>query len=201
MSYGLSFMPGSQNGTGPSGQQRTSVEPVQEAVRLLSLRLPSVVNSGLAPNQLMQAPGGSALSGMGGMGVDAQIEWLRKQMQQSQTATPPQAQSLFSQPQVVRPNPGVFAPADLSQQQPAGSTGNRPSTSGGGSPYPFRTEMRDGRSVGIVGPVPSQAAPVPQPNWNNQLGRVTTVSAGGEAGINPLQERMSDKYEDEYHRG
>ena len=206
MAYGLSFQPGTATGTGPDGQ-RASVAPVQEAVRLLSLRLPSVVNRGLAPNALMQAAGGAGLSGPGGMSVDATIEWLRKQMLQSQTATPPQAQSIFQPPSMSQgpsyapqsmpmPQAPSYTPPPVSRPIPQpGRPQPQPEfeTSPDGDPsrsqYPTRTETRDGRSVTIVGPVPSSPAPQPspsspspQPSWSD-AGRTVSVSAGGEAGV------------------
>lgn len=62
--FGVSFVPG-QNGDqmerpGPGGAQPT---PVQEAIRILSLRLPRFFSGGspIAPMPLLQSPGGAAL--------------------------------------------------------------------------------------------------------------------------------------------
>ena len=60
-SFGVSFLPGSQNqqnGTGMSGRP-ASQSPMQEAVKILSLRLPKFYGSqSLAPAPLLQAAGG-----------------------------------------------------------------------------------------------------------------------------------------------
>jgi hypothetical protein len=100
MAYGLAFQPGAeQNGNNGNGEKRASAAPVQEAVRLLSLRLPSVVGArALAPQTLLQSPGSAGLTGPGGMSVDAMIEWLRRQIQQSGAAVPAQASGIFDAP-------------------------------------------------------------------------------------------------------
>lgn len=58
---GVSFVPG-QNGEGGEAPQGT--QPLQSAVRLLSLRLPRITGAqGLAPGQLLNAPGGMGMGG------------------------------------------------------------------------------------------------------------------------------------------
>ncbi|HYE87699.1 MAG TPA: hypothetical protein VEA16_15155, partial [Vicinamibacterales bacterium] len=90
--YGLSFQPGSDNGQQQSGYRA----PVQQAIKLLSLRLPSVVGArAIAPQALLEGGGSQAIGGPGGLSGNALIEWLRKQMQQSGAQAPPQAQSAF----------------------------------------------------------------------------------------------------------
>jgi len=55
MALGVTFAPGSQNPT----QQKTGAPPLQEAIKLLSLRLPKVVGANSPiPQQLLTAPGG-----------------------------------------------------------------------------------------------------------------------------------------------
>lgn len=65
-SFGVSFVPGGQGDPGksmPEGQAG-GAPPLQQAIQLLSLRLPRVVGAnGLAPGPLLNAPGG-----MGGTG-------------------------------------------------------------------------------------------------------------------------------------
>lgn len=74
--YGLSFQPGTENGN--NGQSR--VAPVQEAIRLLSLRLPTVVGArGISPQALLEGQGGAGLGGGGS--VEALIRQLLQQMQ------------------------------------------------------------------------------------------------------------------------
>lgn len=66
---GVSFQPGADNGA-----QRT---PVQRAVQLLSLRLPTVIGAqGISPQALLQSQGGAGIGG--GMSPDAAMELLRR---------------------------------------------------------------------------------------------------------------------------
>lgn len=66
---GVSFQPGADQ-----GQQRT---PVQRAVQLLSLRLPTVIGAqGISPQALLQSQGGVGFGG--GMPPDAALELLRR---------------------------------------------------------------------------------------------------------------------------
>lgn len=91
-SYGLSFQPQADaNGNGAS-----ATPPVQQAVKLLSLRLPSVVGArAIAPQALLESPGSAGAGGPGGMTGDALVAWLKKLLQQSQAPVPPQAQSVL----------------------------------------------------------------------------------------------------------
>jgi hypothetical protein len=58
---GLSFMPGGGGGTDPNAQKPT---PVQQAIQLLSLRIPRTVGAASgAPQSLLDSPGGSMLGG------------------------------------------------------------------------------------------------------------------------------------------
>lgn len=95
MPYGLSFQPGAdQNDSQPQGPPN----PVQEAVRLLSLRLPSVVGArAISPQALLQAPGQAGL-GAGLSGGNALLEWLKRLLQSSGTGMPPQAMGAFGGP-------------------------------------------------------------------------------------------------------
>lgn len=92
-SIGKSFQPGAdaQNGNVRGGPGQS---PIQTAIKLLSLRLPSVVGArGIAPQALLQSPGGAAVGG--DMGVDAVIAMLRRLMQQSGGDGGPQAQGVL----------------------------------------------------------------------------------------------------------
>lgn len=85
--YGLSFQPSGEEG----GADRERVAPVQEAIRLLSLRLPSVVGArGISPQALLQSQGASALPTSDGMTHESAIALLQRLLQQSRAATPPQ---------------------------------------------------------------------------------------------------------------
>ena len=76
---GLTFQPGqTQNG----GQNAAT--PVQRAVQLLSLRLPSVVGArALAPQALLGATGGAGVGAMAGGNVEAALALLRRLQQQA----------------------------------------------------------------------------------------------------------------------
>lgn len=65
MGFGVSFLPSDQNS--PNNQNPLGnaggAPPLQQAIQLLSLRLPHVVGSqGLAPGPLLQSPGGMGLA-------------------------------------------------------------------------------------------------------------------------------------------
>lgn len=69
--FGVSFMPGAQgeNGQEMDGTRRPMAarNPVQEAVKILSLRLPKVYGAqALAPQALLNAPGGMGMPGTQG---------------------------------------------------------------------------------------------------------------------------------------
>src|SRR3990167_7066414 len=68
--FGISFVPGAQpdNQNGMSGGRGgASRNPIQEAVKILSLRLPKFYGSGsIAPAPLLQAPGGEGATGCAG---------------------------------------------------------------------------------------------------------------------------------------
>lgn len=60
MAFGVSFVPG---GDASGNQTKPPTEPLQQAIQMLSLRLPKVVGAqGLAPGPLLQSPGGGALA-------------------------------------------------------------------------------------------------------------------------------------------
>jgi hypothetical protein len=138
--YGLSFQPGTDQGNGQgNGQQDPNVSPIQSAVKLLSLRLPSVVGAqAISPQALLQSPGSAGLSGQGGMSVEAMIEMLRKMMQQSGAQAPPQM------PQQARPS---FSSPGNAAGSPSPNRGGTPSgfTPGPAAPPPPRVTPGDGR--------------------------------------------------------
>ena len=116
MAIGQSFQPGAENGQQQQNGSRRP--PVQEAIRLLSLRLPTVVGArGIAPQQLLQGQGSAGLGG-GPMSLGAALEWLRKLMSgQGEMGTPPELGSVFGG------GNGGINPGPL----PTGSGGNIPS--------------------------------------------------------------------------
>lgn len=63
-SFGLSFMPGAQSGD--DERQGAPINQVQQAIKLLSFRLPRVLGgSALAPAPLLQGQGGMAVRSRG----------------------------------------------------------------------------------------------------------------------------------------
>ena len=186
MAYGLSFMPGGDNAGGNANRQdEARVTPAQEAIKLLSLRLPSVVGArALAPNTLMQSPGGAGLAGPGGMSVDAMIEWLRKQMQQSQASTPPQAATLFQPPSAGG------APSPSQPRQDGTPVSRQQSQRGQPQPmsaFPPPPVVRPGDE-----PKPPPLVPEAGPSSPPQV-----LSLEPE----PVWPREIERNEDEYHRG
>ncbi len=61
MAFGINFLPGAdeQEPEGGGGSVGRPSPNLQQAVRLLNLRLPTVNQGGIAPNALLQSPGGS----------------------------------------------------------------------------------------------------------------------------------------------
>lgn len=78
MAFGLSFVPGQQaDQTRKPGAPGAgaAVSPIQQAIQMLSLRLPRVTGAqGLAPGPLLNAPGGGGFGGGGG--IDALLRLL-----------------------------------------------------------------------------------------------------------------------------
>jgi len=162
--YGLSFQPGADNGQQQSGYRA----PVQQAIKLLSLRLPSVVGArSIAPQALLEGGGSQAIGGPGGLSGEALIEWLRKQMRQSQAQMPPQAQSVF-QPEM--PPAAAGSPLGLpSLSIPNFGRGDTPQMpTFGPSAGSFDTGGGQGGGSGDVGGSsprfdPPRPAPPPEP--------------------------------------
>lgn len=68
MALGLSFAPTSANAA-ENAQQLTNQTPIQNAIRVLSLRMPTFVGArGIAPDVLFNAPGSAGLAGSFGAG-------------------------------------------------------------------------------------------------------------------------------------
>ena len=109
--YGVSFQPGGED-SGPNGQRRSA--PVQEAVRMLSLRLPTVTGArGISPQALLQSPGGAGAD-TGGFSLEAALELLRKLRGTNQ---PPQ----LRMPSAGQPSAGMpagMSPAPVSTALP-----------------------------------------------------------------------------------
>jgi len=116
---GVNFQPGTdQQQQGQNGQTRPSSQGVQEAIKVLSLRLPRhPITNGVAPAPLLQSRGGQ-----GNPQVDSVVQQILQRMfpqaaPQGQ-APPPMAAPMLSSPQAPPPAP---APAPM---MPSGIDGN-----------------------------------------------------------------------------
>lgn len=97
MALGLSYQPGADQQNGNGGQGGPQAPPVQEAIRLLSLRLPSVQGArSISPQALLQGQGSAGLGAGQGMSLGAAIEFLRRLLQQSGGRPGPQAAGMFA---------------------------------------------------------------------------------------------------------
>ena len=157
--YGVSFQPGGEE-SGPNGQRRSA--PVQEAVRMLSLRLPTVTGArGISPQALLQSPGGAGAN-TGGFSLEAALELLRKlrganqppQLQMPSagigmpptapggapvsTALPQPGRDLRSPSGPPRVIPGQQAPADMTKVWE-----KTPPPTGGGAAPPVAPDYAD----------------------------------------------------------
>ena len=80
MAFGVQFLPGEQEGGYGTARERTGARrssPVQEAIRILSLRLPKFYGSqSMAPAPLLRAPGGMGQPGAkGNVTAQALAQW------------------------------------------------------------------------------------------------------------------------------
>lgn len=158
MAYGVSFQPGAQqNGNGTGERDRSArATPVQQAIQLLSLRLPSVVGArALAPQGLLQGQGSAGLA-TSGMSLEA---FLRRLMQQSGAGIPAQAQGVFDVPSAQQDREGGIS---RSLPQPG------PQPQSGGSAPPLLTpgppRFTPGQTTaGGPSPSPEWSAPKPTP--------------------------------------
>ena len=135
MAYGVSFQPGADQQAGTMGRR---TPPVQQAIKLLSLRLPSVIGAkALAPQALLQGQG-SAGAGQS----NALMMWLKKLLQDSSGGeSPPQLSSMEAQ-------------SGASGGEPAMSSVPTPHVVPGGVPPPFD-------------PVNGPSRKTSQPVWND----------------------------------
>lgn len=116
MAYGLSFQPSEDNKRGASGSPKVGT---QDAVQLLSLRMPRVTGGAqsVAPQSLLDAPGGA---GFGGMSPDKNslLQWLKRLLASSDTEMPPQVSGSGGDMAAIQPGlggaPGGAAPSFLS---------------------------------------------------------------------------------------
>lgn len=119
--FGISFFPGA---TDAGRRPEATMTPGQQIIRLLSLRLPSVIGAqGLAPAPLLQGPGAAGLSPM-------QLQWLVQRLLQQfqgqqfpgQAPSPATPGMMFPTPRIV---PGVTPP--MPAQVPAPGRSLEPS--------------------------------------------------------------------------
>lgn len=138
---GISFQPGTQQGAASN--------PVQEAVQLLSLRLPTVVGArGIAPQALLNGQGSA---GMGSMGSpNAAIDLLQKLLMQSRAQTPPMPGG---------PNQPPMDLMAMLSRGGGGSGNNQPQPSQGQAPSPSPTPTPNPTPPPPVMPPPPRIVP------------------------------------------
>ena len=86
--FGVQFAPTAQNQL-QNQQNGQASTPIQDAIKVLSLRIPQFVGArGVAPNALMQAAGGAGMA-TGGMGLEQWLAQLFGQMGGGGMAPPP----------------------------------------------------------------------------------------------------------------
>src|SRR2546428_321751 len=120
MGLGLSFMPLQSDNAGydrrrdgsGSGAGSGSVTPIQTAIQLLSLRLPTRVSpSAIAPRALLQSQGSAGFGG-----GDPMLSLWKRLLDESGTAQPPSATPTPTRPAALPPSASspvgaLFAPA------------------------------------------------------------------------------------------
>jgi hypothetical protein len=104
--YGLSFMPGADD---PQQQQGEAASPLQSAIKLLSLRLPTVTGArGIAPQGLLHGQGAGGL-----MGNQSLMAWLQQVLSGGMAGGAP---GMAPTPKVT---PGIDDPARRGGRVPA----------------------------------------------------------------------------------
>ena len=181
---GVNFQPGanSQNDQNGNGQSRSS--GIQEAIKILSLRLPKVVGAQAgAPQALLTSQGG------GGSRVDSVVNQIMSRiLPTGQPQQPPQA-NLESMPQQGGPSGPSFSGNAQPQYQPPRPTQWTPPPNftprvvmPSAFPQGDFTMGPDGRPVGSV---PGAIAPLPTPDpWANlqKLLGSQTYPSGSDSG-------------------
>lgn len=126
MAMGVSFLPGG----GDNGQRnKPPTEPLQQAIQMLSLRLPQVAGAqGIAPGPLLQSPGGGGI-----------MELLAQ---------------LFGQGHMGQQQPGMAGMAGAGPMAPAVHPGT--GAPQGGAPLPGAGRSPGGT---LPGPLPNEPAP------------------------------------------
>lgn len=126
MDFGLSFNPGQQTGNAQDPQKAGSQTPIQDAIRTLSLRLPTFRGPGIAPMPLLTAQGSAGVMGQGQMpgGLQQLLQQMFGQMQPGGMA--PQGGMAQQGP----PAPKII-PGDVPMTPPAPRQPSGPITGGG----------------------------------------------------------------------
>lgn len=127
MDFGLSFNPGQQQQPGMDPQQGGSQTPIQDAIKTLSLRIPTFRGPGMAPMPLMTSPGSGGM--MGGQGMPGGLQQILSQifgrMGPGQAPMPGQAPSGVPLPNFKPGQEGVpSGPLSPSGPAPSGPVTN-----------------------------------------------------------------------------
>jgi hypothetical protein len=135
MDFGLSFNPAQQSQDPMNPQQGGGQTPIQDAIRTLSLRIPTFRGPGIAPQPLMQSQGSMGV--MGAQGMPGGLQQILEQMFGGQQRQMGQGTSSQGEPGIPMPRPvPKFTPG---QTAPSGgpTTGGRgPVTDMGGYDAP-----------------------------------------------------------------
>lgn len=161
-SIGLSFAPTAQNQA--QTQNGGGLSPVQQAIKILSLRIPQNTGpSGISPNALLTGPGSAGLGSAGG-GVDL-LAFLRRLLQPGMQAGT-LAQGMNDNPMAPAMASGVLLPhitpgsgAGPMAPQPGPGVPTFPPTGGG----PVVDRSNPAPRSPVVGPVSQPYGGTPMP--------------------------------------
>ena len=159
-SIGLSFAPTGQR----DAQNGPDASPLQQAIKILSLRVPQNAGAGgIAPTALLTGPGAAGLGGLGG-GMDL-LAFLRRLLQPGAPRQPggmggvPGMGSAPGVPPPSVPLPNI-TPGDTGPRLPGPGTPTFPGMPAGAPTYDRRNPGVGNRSGGpILNDLPSPQAP------------------------------------------
>ena len=143
---GISFSPNNQGGpmgkAGQSGQAGVTdtASPIQQAIRILSLRIPRVVSQGAPINQSLLSGPGSAGLNTGGLSLDELLRRLFGVQPGGQVPALPAQQSVGSPQSAIaamsQPAAPSWAPSPSAAPSPLFTPGINPGAPTPGNPIP-----------------------------------------------------------------
>jgi hypothetical protein len=162
MAFGQSFMPGADEETGV--ERKPGAAPIQEAIRVLSLRMPRVVGAGgISPQPLLNSMGAGGLNVQGGLEQFLQMLFGQMPGQGSQQMQP------------------MSAPGAMPGQMPGAGGMQAPGMGAGAAPPPRVVPGEQGDRAKFGEPMPS-----PMPD----MGGMREPSADAEPGLGRALPRM-----------